>query len=171
MSPESKLPNRRVTTRNLTFGERFGKPFADRIYQTPRFPDGVANSDLVGMEPEIQHETTLVWFLANFELARGAFFGFGEAQANTLDDAALGDLNLDGGATSDNNRTSRANRGSSGTVVVVAAMAEEPGGVLRGDGFQRWADRRVQRWGGAGRDAAQFGLRLGPGRLDGVGTG
>ncbi len=39
-------------------------------------------------------------------------------------------------------------------------MAEEPRGVLRGDGGQRRAARFVQRVRGAGADAAQLGLTL-----------
>src|SRR3712207_2528758 len=56
---------------------------------------------------------------------------------------------------------SRANRGLAGTGV--AAVAAEPRGVLRGDGGEGWAARFVQRVRGAGGDAAQPGLHLGPG--------
>ncbi len=59
---------------------------------------------------------------------------------------------------------SRAFCGSAGTAI--AAVAEAPGGVLRSDGVEGRAECLVQRVHGPGRDAAQFGLHLGPDRLD-----
>src|SRR3712207_7250077 len=66
-------------------------------------------------------------------------------------------------------RSARANRGLAGTGV--AAVAEEPRRVPRGDGGQRRAARFVQRLRDARGDAAQLGLHLGPDRLDRVQIG
>jgi hypothetical protein len=59
-------------------------PLEELAYRTPRFPDGIRGSELARASEVVQRETTLIWFLANYERPQGPFFEFAEAQADKL---------------------------------------------------------------------------------------
>ena len=78
----ARTPSRRVVVKGLAAGEGVAKPLSERAYVTSRVPRGIKGSDLPWVDGAIRRETILIWFLANFEPARGTFFGFAEAQAD-----------------------------------------------------------------------------------------
>jgi hypothetical protein len=76
--PAHPLP-RGVVWRPFTAGSPVGRPLAERAYITPRYPDGISESDLLLAPAEVQAETAEIWFLSNYQPATlsGAPLGLG----------------------------------------------------------------------------------------------
>jgi hypothetical protein len=70
-SSTAMRPSRGKVWLPLTAGEPLGRPLAEWCYRTPRFPRGIEGGDLMDVPPEIQRDTTIVWFLANHVPAAG----------------------------------------------------------------------------------------------------
>ena len=75
-SPTAVRISRGKVWRRFVAGEAFGRPFAEWAYRTPRYPQGIKGSDLTSATPEIQRETMVVWFRADYVPATGPYFGF-----------------------------------------------------------------------------------------------
>jgi len=67
----------------------------DRVYITPRFPDGIKRDQLRWRPPAIQIQTILSWFTRNYEQPRGPYFGLAvaigtEPKVSGIDDPVAG---------------------------------------------------------------------------------
>ena len=74
-------PSKTYFWRQMRAGDGVGRPLAEWAYATPRYPDGLAVSELREVSESIQRETALVWFTSNlesFQLGSGPWFGFAE---------------------------------------------------------------------------------------------
>jgi hypothetical protein len=83
MSDTSAQSSRGKFRRAFRVGDVVGTPLEQWAYYTPRFPAGIAVSDLGAASPDVQRETALIWFYSNFkryELGPGPHFGFAQAQ-------------------------------------------------------------------------------------------
>ncbi len=68
----------------LTLGDaKFGEPYAEWAYVTPRYPSGLREGALRDAAPEHQAETALHWFQLNYEpfVNDGSWFGFGSGNS------------------------------------------------------------------------------------------
>ena len=58
-----------IIWRRRTLGTAFGGAYAEWAYVTPRYPDGLLESDFQREPAELQVETAEIWFLANYQPA------------------------------------------------------------------------------------------------------
>lgn len=84
--PKAKRPSRGAIRKHFTAGTEFGKPLEEWGHVTPRYPEGIRDSDLRWVSAEIQKETALFWFLSNFKpydlSTGGPWFGFSNADGS-----------------------------------------------------------------------------------------